>query len=471
MPLSLLLPLAIAAQGSTPRATGAPDEGALTVAAQPRVCLAVDSPEEPPQRERPRRGLRRFDGERGAPRELLARELEVDPPGADLRAEQERSSREVAALEALGWPRQDRACAATKSEAQGALACGKALRLRWYPALTTGEVALLDVEPESARRLVAVELATGRVRWDVREGPWPGPAAQLLLEETLVLRRSPTELRALDLRTGRQRWALSGFLESHAVDARALLVSGGARAELVDARTGERRWCLVRGQEQAQPAPAGSGFDFVGTHGDLVLVAASPWLLAVRAGAAEVRWRRREPSCERAWVREGAVLCAGEGGLSARSAESGELLWRASARRPRAVALEGGWLYAAWPTEEGEAAPLELRGIEVQTGRSWRRLGLRGPVAELLAEEGVLFAYSSAGRVEARAGSTGEALAFASLPVPTPEQSEWPRRALELEREGSWARLLVHPDAARPFELRFPWPVEAERARATASPR
>jgi outer membrane protein assembly factor BamB len=217
---------------------------------------------------------------------------------------------------------------------------------------------------EGSRHLVAVDLASGEVRWrravKSRDAQSRQPVRLRPAGKLVVVASGEPVLAALDLLTGEVVWrtAGAGRYVHAALDAGELFAlsvgSDAASVERIEPWTGTVAWrtTLPRGMRPSAPIAAG---------GSVVIAAKPPRgepgaaLVALDRATGTVRWERPPTRGRLACVGlDDLVLCNGEDGtLVALDAQSGEARWRRllcegrAADRPAALApvLRSGALF------------------------------------------------------------------------------------------------------------------------------
>ena len=104
-----------------------------------------------------------------------------------------------------------------------------------------------DEVDESPRRISVLDLAARRVR-TLPLKPWSADATPTVTGDTLYFTYENGDVRAVDPRTGRQRWSVNSVVESPgpplASGSHVYLASVSGRLAALDRRTGEEKWSL-----------------------------------------------------------------------------------------------------------------------------------------------------------------------------------------------------------------------------------
>ena len=135
------------------------------------------------------------------------------------------------------------------------------------PAITAGVAAVVSCPSSGATKIVAVDLASGKDRWE-RAGPGCGVAGFLplaVIGDGVLAAPADAGVVALDAKDGAERWtaAVSGPVMWLAGDAQGLVAFTDGRLVGLDPASGKPRWQLDVGLG-AQPPTVGSGIVVVG---------------------------------------------------------------------------------------------------------------------------------------------------------------------------------------------------------------
>ena len=268
------------------------------------------------------------------------------------------------------------------------------------------------------RRVVALDLRTGRRRWMFRlDGP---SLSGVILRNGLVLagsERPGDDIVALDAQTGRRRWKRGvGYVSAPAGLLGDLLVvtTRDRGSWALDATTGRVRWHIARGGGRLTPLTGGDGSLLLATRDSL-------FRLSLADGS--VRSARPAPGAFVAdWVPAGRGIIAGSGEGAVVLLDPGTLTprWRTPLDGPVLVTptVRGDTVWVAtqpgtlWrlSLESGEPTRLFTHGVPVTAPPlPWHDMLLVGDA------RGLLHAYDSTGSVQWRL-AVGRPVEVAPIP-------------------------------------------------------
>ena len=249
----------------------------------------------------------------------------------------------------------------------------------------------------SDRRLVAVDLATGRTRWARRlAGPMIGGVLMAGNVVYTATDRPGGRLQALQTASGSERWSTGvGDVEAPIAlsGGRLIVVNRLKQILAVDTATGQVRWRRPLPSQRVGPMPLGE---------DRVLVSSFDSLYLVAATDGKVLLRRRSPGAVVSpWVRIGGALVAGTGDslVVAIDPDSLRPLWKARLDGPllASPAVRHDTIYCV--TQQGSLYRV-LGGLRPEVTRlndaRWAATGaisLFGPWALVGGSEGMLRAF------------------------------------------------------------------------------
>lgn len=280
-------------------------------------------------------------------------------------------------------------------------------------------VILYDSEPtagvaaglsDPARtEVVAVEAATGQVRWGATAPEVTRKWMSALVDQTGVYVLSYDGLAtALELKDGRQRWhrRLAAEAGSAVQDARLiaghLLLAGVAAVWAVDCRSGDELWRRAARYPKIEPVGA--------DHAVVMASAGEVAVLAASTGQARVTHRvAAASSLERA----GPYLLVQGDELLVLDEATGEERRRYPVASHTAVTAAGSRLFLL--TARRATAPPALVGLDVATGTSWQSVRRFGGASPLIIAGDVVAACTDAGVVHGLDVTTGAALWRVSL--------------------------------------------------------
>jgi glucose dehydrogenase len=229
------------------------------------------------------------------------------------------------------------------------------------PAIFDGRVVVRDADGS----LIAVDAQTGAELWR-RDGA--SYAADPTFDESAIYVGSEGgSLEALDPTSGAVRWtvalATGVDLRSPAVaDGTVYVATGDGDVVAVVAATGEVAWRVPTGSQDLATAVVADGVVYVGIRGG-----GPGYLSAFESMTGAQLWTVPEPDFSPS-VADGVVFSSGQGGVDARSASTGTVLWHVDVEglaRPGAVA--DGVVYVAADEEH------RLYALDAASGQElWR---------------------------------------------------------------------------------------------------
>ncbi len=191
----------------------------------------------------------------------------------------------------------------------------------------------------SDRRVVAVDLRSGRTRWALRlTGPLVGG---VVLHDTLVLAgtdRPGGKVVALDARTGNQLWSTgAGYIQATVavVGDKVIAVNRQSQVLALDPSSGKILWRHALPSSMVAP---------IGLDSSRVLITAHDSLYLVRVSDGVVTLRRRSPGTVTAdWLAQGGLLlgATGDSLLVAVSPDSLRTVWTAKVDAPMLASPTG----------------------------------------------------------------------------------------------------------------------------------
>ncbi|GAB1692660.1 PQQ-binding-like beta-propeller repeat protein [Krasilnikovia sp. M28-CT-15] len=206
---------------------------------------------------------------------------------------------------------------------------------------------------DGAGELVAVDAATGRLRWR-----WVNDARvdTMLVDRGLVVIPGATGARALRVSDGRLRWTKAGFRSWAVAGGGRLLGSSGRLLKAVDVTTGRTLWSRAVSWRPQAANPAGDRFYAIDGSGTLI---------CVRAANGAVVWRARSDDDDYHLATDGRrVYRTIIQGVEALDARTGRSLWQVQLHGPTGQPVRAGGLVYA-PVDGGEAVGI----LHAATGR------------------------------------------------------------------------------------------------------
>jgi outer membrane protein assembly factor BamB len=271
----------------------------------------------------------------------------------------------------------------------------------------------------SDRRVVAVDLASGRTRWSRRlSGPIVGGVLRAGTAVYAATDRPGGRVYAFDTVSGKQLWSTgTGFVEAPLALADGVLIALNRQSQVMglDPTTGHIRWRHPLPSQRIGPIPLG---------GDRVLVSSFDSLYVVQVKDGFARLRRRAPGAITSpWVQVGDALVAGTGDslVVALTPDSLQVLWKVRLDGPllTSPAARGDTVYGV--TQLGSlyriipGAPPEVTLLREQRWPATGAPALFGPWVLVGGSEGRLHAFRSDDGGEAWSASLGRPLELAPL--------------------------------------------------------
>ncbi|WP_165503257.1 PQQ-binding-like beta-propeller repeat protein, partial [Actinomadura fibrosa] len=248
--------------------------------------------------------------------------------------------------------------------------------------VVAGGLVFVTVGIGSNGSLVAIDRRTGRRRWlaDGVRGPLSATTLQLAVSGGVVYACGESEIRALGLADGRERWSVPSSDDPVPVLASGLLIAPEAgssvRSEALvayDAATGAKRWTFDAGEGMsAAPAVSGTLAYVTGNQGQVY---------ALDTATGQARWRAALGS-ERLFttgmtatpVVGGGVLCVTDdsGAVHALDPATGRRRWTSEETTGRGGVF-GAAVSVAGPTVYLADAGGNLRALRLGDGKvAWR---------------------------------------------------------------------------------------------------
>ena len=170
--------------------------------------------------------------------------------------------------------------------------------------------------------LVAFDAATGAFAWEAVTSAM----ASVATAADVVVLADPSSVRALDIRTGEQRWCQAGGGQVAAGGTTVAVARPGEAVIGVDASTGEQRWqsdVVTPATDGSDPAAALLGLTMAGGEDTIYLRRRREW----RGGPAGAPRHRRHHWSEAVDLRAGPVRLVGSTDAHAGGTSGAGLLW------------------------------------------------------------------------------------------------------------------------------------------------
>jgi outer membrane protein assembly factor BamB len=304
---------------------------------------------------------------------------------------------------------------------------GTPLTRLWRSRPLRGPSAPIAVDGEnvylggSDRRLVAVDLQSGKSRWSVR---LPGPLVGGVLENGEVVYAATDQpggkVYAFRKESGRKVWdAGTGYVQSPlALTAgRLAVLTRAGQVMAIDAATGKISWRKRLPSNRVPPIVLDTG---------VVMVTSYDSLYAVRMRDGQVTLRRRSPgTVVSPWIRSGRLLVAGTGDSVVIGIEPDSLMevWRVRLDAPLLVspAIQGDTVFTV--TRAGSIYRIDPEGTRIAAelhAPGWPATGtpaLIGPWLLVGGADGTLYAFTREDGVEAWKVTLGRPVELPAIPL------------------------------------------------------